>query len=86
MQAAAIKQMAVFPVLKSIYRSLMRSAAHIEGTLTILFIGRSGVRICPLLVICPLLSGPETIIVWTLKENWDGAEEAYAGGDYRQAA
>ena len=49
MQATANKQMAVFPVLKSIYRSLMRSEAHIEGTLTILFIGRSGVRICPLL-------------------------------------
>jgi hypothetical protein len=37
-------------------------------------------------VSCPLLSGPSTKLVWTMKENMNAAEEAHAGGDYRQAA
>ncbi len=36
-------------------------------------------------VICPLLSGPSTIIVWTTKEEWNGSE-TQARGDHRQAA
>ena len=36
-------------------------------------------------VICPLPSGPSTILVWTMKEKRNG-QEAPAGGDYRQAA
>lgn len=36
-------------------------------------------------VICPLLSGPSTIVVWTTKEEWNGSE-AQARGDHRQAA
>jgi len=36
-------------------------------------------------VICPLPSGPSTILVWTMKEQRNG-QEAQAGGDYRQAA
>ncbi len=36
-------------------------------------------------MICPLLSGPSTIVVWTTKEEWNGSE-AQARGDHRQAA
>ena len=36
--------------------------------------------------ICPLLSGPSTIIVWTLSEKMDGQEASHVGGDYRQVA
>ncbi|WP_207078952.1 hypothetical protein [Novosphingobium sp. KA1] len=36
-------------------------------------------------LICPLLSGPSTIVVLTTKEEWNGSE-AQAGGDHRQAA
>ena len=36
-------------------------------------------------VICPLLSGPISILELATKEEWNG-EEAQAGGDYRQAA
>ena len=37
-------------------------------------------------VICPHLSGPSTIIVWTLREKMDGQEASHAGGDYREVA
>ena len=37
-------------------------------------------------VICPLLSGPETMIVWTTKGTTDAIQEAQAGRDHRQAA
>ena len=36
-------------------------------------------------VICPLLSGPEFLLFWIMKEFGDG-QEAPAEGDYRQAA
>ncbi len=36
-------------------------------------------------LICPLPSGPSTILVWIMKEKRNG-QEAQAGGDYRQAA
>src|SRR5690606_8292154 len=36
-------------------------------------------------LICPLLSGPSTIIVWTTKEEWNGSQ-AQARGDHRQNA
>jgi hypothetical protein len=37
-------------------------------------------------MICPLLSGPETMIVWTTKGTMNAEQEAQAGRDYRQAA
>jgi hypothetical protein len=37
-------------------------------------------------VICPPLSGPETMIVWTTKGTTDAIQEAQAGRDYREAA
>ena len=36
-------------------------------------------------VICPLLSGPISILELATKEEWNGKEEQ-AGGDHRQAA
>jgi diaminobutyrate-2-oxoglutarate transaminase len=37
-------------------------------------------------VICPPLSGPETMIVWTTKGTLNAKQEAQAGRDHRQAA
>jgi len=37
-------------------------------------------------VSCPLLSGPSTVLVWTMKEKQNAIEEAQAGGDHRQTA
>ncbi|MGE4431815.1 MAG: hypothetical protein AB7E05_13850 [Sphingobium sp.] len=37
-------------------------------------------------LICPLRSGPETMIVWTTKGSLNAIQEAQAGRDYRQAA
>ena len=37
-------------------------------------------------LICPLLSGPETMIVWTTKGTTDAIQEAQAGRYHRQAA
>ena len=37
-------------------------------------------------VICPPLSGPETMIVWTMKGTLNAEQEAQAGRDHRQAA
>jgi hypothetical protein len=37
------------------------------------------------LLICPLLSGPISILGMATKEEWNG-EEAQAGRDHRQAA
>lgn len=37
------------------------------------------------ILICPLLSGPKSVLDLATKEEWNG-EEAQAGGDYRQAA
>ena len=36
-------------------------------------------------MICPLLSGPISILELATKEEWNG-KEAQAGGDHRQAA
>ncbi|CAH0357341.1 hypothetical protein SPH9361_04991 [Sphingobium sp. CECT 9361] len=36
-------------------------------------------------VICPPLSGPETMIVWTTKGTLNAKQEAQAGRDHRQA-
>ena len=36
-------------------------------------------------LICPLLSGPISILELAMKEEWDG-KEAQAGRDHRQAA
>jgi hypothetical protein len=36
-------------------------------------------------VICPLLSGPKSLLFWTTKELGNG-QEAQAGRDHRQAA
>jgi hypothetical protein len=36
-------------------------------------------------LICPLLSGPESLLFWIMKEFGNG-QEAQAGRDYRQAA
>ena len=38
------------------------------------------------LLICPPLSGPETMIVWTTKGTRNAEQEAQAGRDHRQAA
>jgi hypothetical protein len=35
---------------------------------------------------CPLLSGPSTVLFWTMKEKLNAIEEAQAGGDHRQVA
>ena len=43
-------------------------------------------RSCCIGLICPLLSGPETMIVWTTKGTMNAKQEAQAGRDYRQAA
>jgi hypothetical protein len=37
-------------------------------------------------MICPPLSGPETMIVWTTKGMTNAKQEAQAGRDYREAA
>ncbi len=37
-------------------------------------------------LICPPLSGPETMIVWTTKGMTNAKQEAQAGRDYREAA
>ncbi|MFX4088765.1 hypothetical protein ACKU27_27175 [Sphingobium yanoikuyae] len=37
-------------------------------------------------MICPPLSGPETMIVWTTKGTMNAEQEAQAGRNYRQAA
>jgi Cu/Ag efflux pump CusA len=37
-------------------------------------------------LICPPLSGPETMIVWTAKGTLNAEQEAQAGRDHRQAA
>jgi hypothetical protein len=37
-------------------------------------------------VICPRLSVPETMIVWTTKGTMNAEQEAQAGRDYWQAA
>lgn len=37
-------------------------------------------------LICPLLSGPKSLLFWIMKETLNAIEEAHAGGDYRQAA
>lgn len=39
----------------------------------------------PAFVICPLLSGPKSLLFWIMKEFGNG-QEAQAGRDYRQAA
>lgn len=36
-------------------------------------------------VICPLLSGPKSVLDFTTKEEWKG-KEGQGGGDHRQAA
>ena len=36
-------------------------------------------------LICPLLSGPKSLLFWIMKEFGNG-QEAQAGRDYRQAA
>jgi hypothetical protein len=38
------------------------------------------------LLICPLLSGPKSMLFWIMKEVLNAIEKAQAGGDYRQAA
>jgi hypothetical protein len=35
-------------------------------------------------VICPLLVGPKSLLFWNEKETWNAIQEAQAGGDYRQ--
>ena len=40
---------------------------------------------CRIDLICPLLSGPISILELVTKEEWNG-EEAQAGRDHRQAA
>jgi hypothetical protein len=37
-------------------------------------------------LICPPLSGPETMIVWTTKGTTNAEQEAQAGRDHREAA
>jgi hypothetical protein len=50
---------------------------------TVAFVSReSGVSV----LICPPLSGPETMIVWTTKGTTNAEQETQAGRDYRQAA
>ncbi len=34
----------------------------------------------------PLLSGPKSMLFWTMNETINAEQEAPAGGDYRQAA
>ena len=38
------------------------------------------------MLICPLPSGPKSILFWVTKEIGNAIEEALAGGDYRRAA
>src|SRR3546814_13146259 len=40
----------------------------------------------PVLLICPLLSGPKLMIFWITKETRNAEHEASPGRDYRQAA
>ena len=44
-----------------------------------------GLLLCGRLI-CPLLSGPKSMLFWIAKEIGNAIEEASAGGDYRQAA
>ncbi len=37
-------------------------------------------------LICPLLSGPKSMLFWIMKEIGNAIEEAQAGGDHRQVA
>lgn len=46
----------------------------------------AGGRRLDAVLICPPLSGPETMIVWTTKGTSNAIQEAQAGRDYRQAA
>src|SRR3546814_13980470 len=39
----------------------------------------------PVLLICPLLSGPKLMIFWITKETRNAEQEASPGRDYRQA-
>ena len=38
------------------------------------------------ILICPLLSGPKSMLFWITKEIGNAIEEAQAGGDHRQVA
>lgn len=38
------------------------------------------------LLTCPLLGGPKSMLFWTRKEKTNAIQETHAGGDYRQAA
>ncbi|MEI6641976.1 MAG: hypothetical protein WCL10_08160 [Novosphingobium sp.] len=44
-----------------------------------------GVGFMIYLLICPLLSGPKSLLFWIMKEFGNG-QEAQAGRDHRQAA
>jgi hypothetical protein len=37
-------------------------------------------------VICPLQSGPKSMLFWTRKGMKNAIQKTHAGGDYRQAA
>jgi len=59
---------------------------EVRPTATPLGSHADGIEDTPLAVICPPLSGPETMIVWTTKGTTDAIQEARAGRDHRQAA
>ena len=73
--------------LRSVFRGgrdrlayTMRLAQHLAPAI------KEGARRTAASVICPPLSGPETMIVWTTKGTMNAEQEAQAGRDYRQAA
>ncbi len=48
---------------------------------------RTGLKdACRVELICPLLSGPKSMLFWIMKEIGNAIEEAQAGGDHRQVA
>ena len=59
-----------------------RDVAYAEGEGGVL---DTGADLIVGLLICPLLSGPISILELVTKEEWNG-EEAQAGRDHRQAA
>ena len=60
-------------------------AAVLSGIAVAVFGSSDGGLVLDIPVICPLLSGPKSVLDLATKEEWNGAE-TQAGGDYRQAA
>jgi len=84
-------QVATLFTAPTVLRALMREGDHhVAGTgrQSLKLLGSVGEPINPEAwrLSCPLLSGPSTVLVWTMKEKQNAIEEAQAGGDHRQTA